>query len=110
MTSDVPQTLETKLKHLKITRDKTETIIKSGKYERIERHCEALRVIVNTVDACKAKVEELKIEDGENVDDIAEWCVKVDETIAEADEDVVRLRKLITEKEEEITAEANKNS
>ena len=101
-TSDVNQTLETKLKHLKITRDKTETIIKSNNYERIERHREALKVLVNVVDACKREVEEFKITSGEDVDNSAEWCVKVEEAIAEVDDDLVRLRKWITQTEDEI--------
>jgi hypothetical protein len=44
---EAQQALETKLKHIAITRDKTERILSSNNEQRIERHRDALKDLVN---------------------------------------------------------------
>jgi hypothetical protein len=50
---EAQQALETKLKHIAITREKTERILSSNNEQRIERHRDALKDLVNAADSSK---------------------------------------------------------
>lgn len=67
---EAQQALETKLKHIAITREKTERILSSNNEQRIERHRDALKDLVNAADSSKRTVEGLKIANGEDIESI----------------------------------------
>ena len=102
------QALETKLKHIAITREKTERILSSNNQQRIERHREALKDLVKAADSCKRSVEGLKIANGEDIENISKWGEVTENTIGEADIDIEKLQKWIANTNEETTARSRK--
>ncbi|CAB4012044.1 Hypothetical predicted protein [Paramuricea clavata] len=105
---EAQQALETKLKHIAITREKTEKIISSNNEQRIERHRDALKDLVNAADSSKRTVEGLKIANGEDIESITEWGEKIENTIGQADIDLDTLQKWIIKTKEHTTAKSRK--
>ena len=64
--------LDFQLKLLTFTQGKTKGIIERANSEGIERHCQALRVIVKKVESVKTQIEQAKLESGVQVDELAE--------------------------------------
>ena len=89
---EVEGALETKLTQLKFSRERTEKIIQSGKWDRVERHQNALKELAGEADQLKRKLEEMKIAAKENVDHVKKWSDEIETRIDEAEEDVTRLR------------------
>ena len=80
------KTHQTKLVQLKITMGRTQKILDAQKYEAIERH-------ENEVDNCKRAVEAEKIAAEEDLNEIGNWVAEIDEKLANADVEVVRLQR-----------------
>ena len=70
--------LETKLTQLRITSERTEIVLTSGKREAIERHLVALKTTISKSDHWKRAVEELKIGESEDLMQISVWSASVD--------------------------------
>ena len=58
--------LQTKLTQLQMNREKTETVLTSKNSNRIKRHVQLLQAIGNLADEARRKLEEMKIEGGED--------------------------------------------
>ena len=102
------QTLETKLKHIAITRGKTEKVLDSNNQQRIERHREALENLVSEANASKRTVKRLKIASGDDIESIGEWAENIENTIGQADIDLDRIQKWVTESNEHAKAKSRK--
>ena len=72
--------LDTKLKQLKLTVDRTESIVEQRNEEAIERHLSALTVLTAEADQCKRVVEESKIA-AKNPEELNKWVFQVDTKI-----------------------------
>ena len=83
--------LDFQLKLLTFTQRKTKGIIERANSEGIERHCEALQVIVKKVESVKTQIEQAKLESGVQVDELAEWSTGVEAQKATADEEIMYL-------------------
>ena len=82
------QALDAKLKHIAITRERTERILSLNNERRIERHRDALKDLVSAADSSKRTVEGLKIANGDEIEGITAWGKKIENTIGEADIDL----------------------
>ncbi|XP_028414337.1 uncharacterized protein LOC114537496 [Dendronephthya gigantea] len=106
--------LETKLTLLQLNVKRTEATLQSEQPDAIERHCKALKAIVDAVEDCRRTVEEQKIIEKETLENIGEWNIEINERLAEADNDVKRMKEWLEsrqrdektrEREEEIKHE-----
>ena len=82
------QALKAELKQLMINQSKTDKILVSHNYTRIERHLKALKDLVNVADNSKQAVEGLKIAINEDIKNISVWCERVENTTGEVDTDI----------------------
>ena len=98
--------LQTKLTQLQMTRDKTETVLTSKNSNRIKRHLQSLQAIGNSTDEARRKLEEMKIEGGEDALAITSWSEEIENKIAMVDEDVDKLAAFLTEAEQRETEKA----
>ena len=105
---EAQRTLETKLKHIAITRSKTEKILESNNQQKIERHRDALTQLVSEADLCKRTVEGLKISKGDTIESIGEWAENVENTIGQADIDIEKTQRWIAEVNENVKAKSRK--
>ena len=80
--------LDTKLKQLLITRNRTENVIISNKDTAIKRQLEALKALTSEVEVARRKVKVIKIEKSEDDDEVAQWNNQIEDEILIADEDV----------------------
>lgn len=98
--------LQMKLTQLQMTRDKTETVLTSKNSNRIKRHIQSLQAIGNSTDEARRKLEEMKIEGGEDAIAITSWSEEIENKIAMVDEDVDKLAAFLTEAQQRETEEA----
>ena len=98
--------LQAKLSQLQMTRDKTETVLTSKNSNRIKRHVQSLQAIGNSTDESRRKLEEIKIEVGEDAIAITSWREEIENKIAKVDEYVNKLAALLTEAERRETEKA----
>ncbi len=89
--------LEAKLKLLKFTRDKTETVANSENILAMERQLKALNTVTNEVDSMRRKVEQYKFVKGKEPEMVAAWGEKIDEEITTTDAAITNLTNAITE-------------
>ena len=82
---------------LNFTKDKSEGIIAKGNVEGVERQLQSLRTIVTRVEEFKLQIEQTKIANGEQLDDVSKWSLTVEAAQTSADENVAYLRKWLTE-------------
>ena len=97
--------LEVKLTQLRITIQRTNSVLDSNRREIIERHSTALKSITDSVNELRLTVEESKIKAKENLDEIAKWNGQLDEKLTEADNEIQRLRQWLEQckqQEEEV--------
>ncbi len=100
--------LEVKLTQLRISMQRTNSVLDSNRWEIIERHSTALKSITDIVNELRLTVEENKIEAEENLDEIAKWNGQLDEKLTEADNEIQRLRQWLEQRkqqEEEVARE-----
>ena len=91
--------LQSKLTELQVTRDKTETVLTSNSSNRIKRDVPSFQAIGNSTDEARRKLEEIKIEDGEDAIAITSWSEEIENKIVMVDEDVEKLAAFLTEAE-----------
>ena len=89
--------LNTQLKLLNFTKDKSEGIIEKGNMEGVERQLQTLKSIVTRVEEFKLQIEQIKIANGEKLDDVSQWSLTVEAAQTSADENVAYLRKWLKE-------------
>ena len=89
--------LDVQLKLLKFTQGKTKAIVEKANREGIERHRDALRAIVKTIESVKTKIEQAKLESGVQVDELTEWSAGVEEQQETADEEITHLSEKLVE-------------
>jgi len=99
--------LQTKLKQLDIAVQRTKQVLDSGKRDSIKRHLQALRETVRETNNSKRAAEAAKIDKDEGIEQINTWSDEVEVKLEEADAEVERLQKWISDKErsEEIVAQ-----
>ena len=96
--SAMEKKLETKLKQLKLSVERTNNILDSGKPESIKRHLSALRETVREANECKRAVESEKIETDESAEIINDWNIEVETKIERADDSVNCLENWLSER------------
>ena len=77
--------LETELQLLALTRSKTAAIVDKGNLDKILRHKEALKKIVNAIEDLKVDIEKAKLEAGEIIENVEKWGATIEQCINEAD-------------------------
>ena len=80
--------LNTQLQLLNFTKDKSEGIIAKGNVDSVERQLQSLRSIVTKVEELKLKIEQTKIANGEELDNVSQWNLTVEAEQTSADENV----------------------
>jgi hypothetical protein len=95
------KSLETKLTLLKINVKRTGDILQGEQPDAIERHCKALKAVVAAVDDCRRAVEEQKIIAKESLEGINEWNIEINAKLAEADNDVKRMKEWFESRQRE---------
>ena len=101
MTEVTNAKVETKLKQLKITVDRTHQIIEWNRQDAIERHCTTIKSVADSVNEIRVTIEESKIQAEVNITEIANWNAEIDKKLEAADLAVERLRKWIDEHKRE---------
>ena len=86
---DTEKTIENKLKVLKIMHESTETIAGSKLSKPIQRQRKLLESKVEECHELKTEMQELKLEQGNDKEDIKAWSVEIEQRLAEY-EKVVR--------------------
>ena len=89
--------LDTQLKFLNFTRTKGQAIVEKQNTEGIERHRDALRAIMKTVESQKLQIEQAKFANGEAPKDVAAWSSEIEEQQAAVDEEISQLTKRLNE-------------
>ena len=77
--------LETELQLLALTRSKTAAIVDKGNLDKILRHKEILKKIVNAIEDLKVDIEKVKLEAGEIVENVQKWGATIEQHTDEAD-------------------------
>ena len=72
--------LETELQLLALTRSKTAAIVDKGNLDKILRHQEILKKIVNAIEDLKVDIEKAKLEAGEIVENVQKWGATIERT------------------------------
>ena len=93
---------EAKLQMLLYTNGKTLGIVEKGNQGAVARHLDNLQALVKEVDGLKLRVEQTMFEAGKSAEDVGSWSSSIVEPIAEDDEEVSRLEKLLVETNEEV--------
>ena len=88
------QKIEIKLKLLKMSNEQTQKIIEERNLKTVERHRKLLEGKINECHELKAEVQEKKLENGDGVEVIRNWSVKVEENVAECGKVVEELEGL----------------
>ena len=101
MTEVTNAKLETKLKQLKITVDRTHQITESNRQDAIERHCTTIKSITDSINEIRVAIQESKIQAEVYITEIANWNDEIDKKLEAADLAVERLRKWIDEHKRE---------
>ena len=77
--------LETELQLLALTRSKTAAIVDKGNLDKILRHKEILKKIVNAIEDLKVDIEKAKLEAGEIIENVQKWGATIEQRTDEAD-------------------------
>ena len=84
--------LTTKLQLLDLNVSKSEGIVAKGNVEKIKRHIQTLRTIVTETEKLKTDVEQLKIENGDSVEEISAWSDEIETKTDNADREILNLQ------------------
>ena len=93
MTEAINASLETKLKQLRITVDRTRQIIKSNRQDSIERHCMTIKSVTDSINEIRVSMEERLIQAEVDITIITNWNAEIDKKLATADMAVEQVRK-----------------
>lgn len=77
--------LKGKLQLLQLNQNKTKPILEKGNVEKIQRHQDILRTIISAVEALKIEVEQAKLEDGTEIQEVDTWGKEIEAKTDEAD-------------------------
>ena len=100
--------LNAQIQFLNFRRTKTKGIVEKGNAEGIERHRDALRTIMKTVEDKKLQIEQAKFVNGEAPKDVAAWSSEIEEQQAAVDEGISDLTKQLNKVNFRTTLEAKK--
>ena len=89
--------LETELQLLALTRSKTAAIVDKGNLDKILRHKEILKKIVNDIEDLKVDIEKAKLEAGEIVENVQKWGATIEQRTDEADLEISDLTRGLEE-------------
>ncbi|XP_028414003.1 uncharacterized protein LOC114536864 [Dendronephthya gigantea] len=92
--------LDTKLTQLKITVERTNNILDSGKRVTIKRHLETIQAIAKDANQCKNIVEATKIAEKAELSEISEWSNEIDAKLEAADATVAELEEWLAKNEQ----------
>ena len=99
--------LDVQLK-LMFTQGKTKGIVEKANTEGIERHRDALWVIVKRIGIVKTQIEQAKLESGVQVDELAKWSAEVEAQQATVDEEITYLSQTLVQINSKASLEAKK--
>ena len=100
--------LGTQLQFLRFTNGKSKGIVEKENVEGIERHRDALRAIVKTVETLKVQIEQAKFESGATPEEVAEWSSEIEEQQAVVDQQITFLSERSAELSLRTTIQAKK--
>ena len=114
---NLSKNIETKLRLIKFTQEQAEKSVETNKVLAMGRQIKTLTTKVGEVHEIKVKIQELKIEKGENIEDIQTWNAALEDKlfaieaqIADLDNSLKRINQKAIEaeklKEEEMTAQS----
>ncbi|RMX40965.1 hypothetical protein pdam_00014870, partial [Pocillopora damicornis] len=89
--------LETELQLLALNRSKTAAIVDKGNLDKILRHKEILKKIVNAIEDLKVDIEKAKLEAGEIVENVQKWSATIEQRTDEADLEISDLTRSLEE-------------
>ena len=89
--------LNTKLQLLEIKQSKTQAVITGGNSETVRRHRDALKGLTREADECKIKIEQEKLSNDENLEDVAAWSSEVEIKLETIDTYIARIGKYLDE-------------
>ena len=89
--------LETELQLLALNRSKTAAIVDKGNLDKILRHKEILKKIVNAIEDLKVDIEKAKLEAGEIVENVQKWGATIEQRTDEADLEISDLTRSLEE-------------
>lgn len=91
------KSIETKIKLLKLTDEETNGIIKKGHVPSLERQQKVFKAKLGEVYSLKVEIQELKLEENEDVEEIRNWSASVDSQLVVFEENMVKLESVIKE-------------
>ncbi|CAB4002739.1 Hypothetical predicted protein, partial [Paramuricea clavata] len=114
---NLSKNIETKLRLIKFTQEQAEKSVETNNVLAMERQIKTLTMKVGEVHDIKVKIQELKIEKGENIEDIQTWNAALEDKlfaieaqIADVDNSLKRIGQKAIEaeklKEEEMAAQS----
>ena len=89
--NDTSDGLNVKVKQLRMTCGRTDSVLETGKGCAINRQIESLKELSKEVEKSHRVVELRKITEGEEEGKFAEWNVGIEGKLTEADENIKRL-------------------
>lgn len=102
---EVEKTIVNKLKVLKLTHEGSEKIAGAKSLKPIQRHRKLLESKVEECHEIKARVQELKLERGDDEDDIRKWSTGIEKSLVEYEKAVEGFEELERSLREEETRE-----
>ena len=105
---EVEKTIVNKLKVLKLTHEGSEKIAGAKSLKPIQRHRKLLESKVEECHEIKARVQELKLERGDDEDDIRKWSTGIEKSLVEYEKAVEGFEELERSLREEETRERKK--
>ena len=94
---ELNKAIETKIQLLKFTHEQAEKAIEKGNITAMERQRKTLATKVEEVHDIQVKVQERKIEKGDNLEEIQGWNTKIEDSVAAYEKAVADLDKSVKE-------------
>ena len=82
---------------LQLKRNKTKSVLERGNLDKLLRHKEALRIVVQSVEELKTQLEKARLEKGETLEDVEKWGAELEEKMDETDIEIVHLESCLSE-------------
>ena len=94
---ELNKAIETKIQLLKFTHEQAEKAIEKGNITAMERQRKTLATKVEEVHDIQVKVQERRIEKGDNLEGIQGWNTKIEDSVAAYEKAVADLDKSVKE-------------
>lgn len=94
---ELNKAIETKIQLLKFTHEQAEKAIEKGNITAMERQRKTLATKVEEVHDIQVKVQERRIEKGDNLEEIQGWNTKIEDSVAAYEKAVADLDKSVKE-------------